>query len=77
MNNQTEQFQEICNSVILHAIDCIGCPEINLDTTQQPVKSTLKNSLSAAFNHALLQISCLLIPAKYFLKLGGTMCITQ
>lgn len=77
MGNQAEQFQELCNNVNLHNIDFLGYPEINLDTTQQEVKSTIKNLTKVTFSHLSLQISSLAIPAKYFYKPGGTMFLAQ
>eukprot|EP00957_Ditylum_brightwellii_P141623 10789089-Ditylum_brightwellii.AAC.1 len=50
MSNQAEQFQELCDN--LYDIDFLGCPEINLDTTQQDVKRTLKNLTKAALSHS-------------------------
>eukprot|EP00957_Ditylum_brightwellii_P190944 14539289-Ditylum_brightwellii.AAC.1 len=41
MQNQVEQFQELYNNANLHEIDYLGCPEINLNTTQQEISSSL------------------------------------
>eukprot|EP00957_Ditylum_brightwellii_P198809 15153854-Ditylum_brightwellii.AAC.1 len=75
--NRGEQFQEICNNVNFHKIDYLGYPEINLDTTQQKVKRTLKNLSNVAFTHSSLQISSSPILAKHFYKPGGTLCLAQ
>eukprot|EP00957_Ditylum_brightwellii_P142664 10869783-Ditylum_brightwellii.AAC.1 len=61
----------------LYAIDYMGYPEINLDTMQEKVKSTLKILTHAIFMHLPFKISSLTIPAKHQFKPGGTMCILQ
>eukprot|EP00957_Ditylum_brightwellii_P100270 7641802-Ditylum_brightwellii.AAC.1 len=61
----------------LHDIDYLGCPEINLDATQQTVQQTLKNITKAAFSQSSIQFGSTPISAKHFYKPGGTMCIVK
>eukprot|EP00957_Ditylum_brightwellii_P035505 2691564-Ditylum_brightwellii.AAC.1 len=77
MSNHAKQFQELCNNVSLHDVDFLGCPEINLDTTQQEVKRKLQSLTKAAFSHSSLQLRSSPVPAKHFYKPGGTMCLAQ
>eukprot|EP00957_Ditylum_brightwellii_P151840 11562092-Ditylum_brightwellii.AAC.1 len=77
MNNNCEQHQEICDAINKNNIDYFGCSEINLDTTQQYVQQTIKKITNAAFLQSSIQISNTPIPAKYYFKPGGTMCIAQ
>eukprot|EP00957_Ditylum_brightwellii_P083161 6323035-Ditylum_brightwellii.AAC.1 len=60
-----------------HGIDSFGCPEINLDTTQQIVQQTLKNITKAAFFQSSIQVGSTPIPSKHFYKPGGTMCLVK
>ena len=60
-----------------HGIDSFGCPEINLDTTQQTVQQTLKNITKATFSQSSIQFGSTPIPAKHFYKPGGKMCLVK
>eukprot|EP00957_Ditylum_brightwellii_P071191 5411032-Ditylum_brightwellii.AAC.1 len=56
-----------------HNIDYFGCPQINLDTTQQAVQQTLKKITKAAFSQSSIQFGSTPIPTKHFYKPGATM----
>eukprot|EP00957_Ditylum_brightwellii_P095689 7291006-Ditylum_brightwellii.AAC.1 len=77
MNNDGEQYQEICDHMNKHNIDFFGCSEHNLDTTQHTVQYKMKNITHASFSSSSLQLSSSPIPAEHFYKPGGTLCITQ
>eukprot|EP00957_Ditylum_brightwellii_P198983 15167403-Ditylum_brightwellii.AAC.1 len=77
MSNQCKQHQELCDTMNLHDIDYLGCPEITLDATQQTVQQILKNITKAAFSQSSIQYGSTPIPAKYFYKPGGTMCLAK
>eukprot|EP00957_Ditylum_brightwellii_P133343 10166632-Ditylum_brightwellii.AAC.1 len=61
----------------LHDINYLGCPDINLDTTQQTVQQTLKSITNAAFSQSSIQYGSTPISAKHFYKPGGTICIVK
>eukprot|EP00957_Ditylum_brightwellii_P008451 640780-Ditylum_brightwellii.AAC.1 len=77
MGNQCEQHQELCDTINLHDIDYVGCPEINLDTTQQTVQQTLRNITKAALSQSSIQNGSTPMPAKHFHKPRGTMCLVK
>jgi hypothetical protein len=77
MSNNCEQHQEICNAINKQSIEYFGYPEINLDTIQQYVQQTIKKFTKAAFSQSSIQLSSTPIPAKYYFKPGGTMCLAQ
>eukprot|EP00957_Ditylum_brightwellii_P211694 15366473-Ditylum_brightwellii.AAC.2 len=53
-HTRVEQFQEICNSMNLHAINYMGCPEINLDPMQQKFTIPSKALFQARATHVHL-----------------------
>eukprot|EP00957_Ditylum_brightwellii_P105292 8026666-Ditylum_brightwellii.AAC.1 len=55
MNNNCEQHQEIWDDITENNIDYFGCPEINLDTTQQCVQQTIKKITNAAFSQSSIK----------------------
>eukprot|EP00957_Ditylum_brightwellii_P151892 11566891-Ditylum_brightwellii.AAC.1 len=73
MSNQCEQHQKLYDTMNAHKFDYFGCPEINLDTTQQAVQQTLKKSTKAAFSQSSIQFGSTPISAKHFYRPGGTM----
>eukprot|EP00957_Ditylum_brightwellii_P059484 4516336-Ditylum_brightwellii.AAC.1 len=77
MSNQCEQHQELCDTMNAHDTDYLGCPETNLDTTQQTVQQTLKNITKAASSQSSIQFDSTSIPARHFYKPGGTMCLIK
>eukprot|EP00957_Ditylum_brightwellii_P001444 112865-Ditylum_brightwellii.AAC.1 len=77
MSNNCKQHQGICDAINKNNIDYFGLPKINLDTPQQYVQQTIKKITNTAFSQSSIQISSTLIPAKYYFKLGSTMCIAQ
>eukprot|EP00957_Ditylum_brightwellii_P129179 9852790-Ditylum_brightwellii.AAC.1 len=66
MNNNCAQHQEIDDAINEHNIDYFGCPEINLDTTQQYAQQTIENITKAAFSQSLIQLSSTPIPVKHY-----------
>ena len=66
MNNDAEQYQEICDHMNQHNTDFFSCLEHNLDTTQHTVQYNMKNITHAAFSLLSLQLSSSPIPMFFF-----------